>query len=1238
MSVASLPPNLQSKLDVLGRRLRQLRVLRGSSWAMLTLIAGAGAAIGLDAALELPPAVRCIISAVWLTVVALVVWRELIRPLRRRATAAGLAAAVEEEYPRLGERLTSAVELADADDTHGSPAFVRLLMRETDHKTRSLDFRRAAPPNAAEWLTATTVAAVLIFAAPLVFIPEYYLGLGRRLLMPWDRRPAIMPFAINITPGDGFAARGRPLTIGVEFQPTRERAALPDACTLVMTGEDGKPIRLRMPAARPAHAFAFRIDELKGNIRYYIEVGRIETESRAIIAVDPVELAGGPKTTLAPPAYARALGVQTMDAPNDLTVLEYGRVTIDCRFDRPAESATLIVTPTSGDDRTPLRRPLVLAEDRQSGRIDFPARAGAKLRLELAASHGITTLTPEQALSVSPDRPPEFRRAAGLPDHVAVRPTDTLALDLIVTDDLAVAAVEVEYQVNDGPIQHQPIALAGLGSPQAAGRADFSLTGKVKEGDTLRIRLRAADNRDVPEAKLGPNFVTYPPGDHWSELRVSANAASVRQQDVTARRDDIEQRLRDLISRVDRAERRTSALYQSIEQERAGADEQAQVAGELTAEQADLSKTLEALADDTALAGLQPLADAMQAVGEQEFRQAAEAFRDAGIATNKARVPPLRRADAALAEVRKKLEALLEENRDLADARLAQVVLDELAEREKQLADQTKETISPEQRDRLSKEQQQIADELKTLTENDAALRAAMRAALSDNVRQLAEQARKLAQAERDLDAQLAAAQRQRNAARLTDLARQQEQLAADADRLAKQTQNSARTVQTPPLDPQPAQKAAVDLRSSDADEALHKQDLSARELDRIAEKLQQGVETANDPREAAKQLARLQEENRKRLDRPAENALARQQQDALRRAAADVKVPEDNAVARRERQQAAELAAEASRALTRGNSADADFRMGQAKDALDRLASALPAAESRPPRARDEPSKPRENQEGMGRPANLPLPDGVPSSDQVAQARQMADRQRELREKVRQATGADSATADERSAANRQQRDMAQKAGEVGRSLNDSAGQLPGDQARQSARDAAASARQGELSLQQASGTDSAQAKQARKRAADSLDRAAVQAEKAAGGDSGKSQNGSPKVGQQLQTAKGEMNQAQKRLGEGQSQPASGSMRKAADALQEAAKELGQQGPPDGATLPAEAASPGTGTPTARDLPKELQKYAGKKWGELPGELRTQMVQDIKAQYGDDYGRIIKLYFEQIAENNGKK
>ena len=55
-------------------------------------------------------------------------------------------------------------------------------------------------------------------------------------------------------------------------------------------------------------------------------------------------------------------------------------------------------------------------------------------------------------------------------------------------------------------------------------------------------------------------------------------------------------------------------------------------------------------------------------------------------------------------------------------------------------------------------------------------------------------------------------------------------------------------------------------------------------------------------------------------------------------------------------------------------------------------------------------------------------------------------------------------------------------------------------------------------------------------------------------------------------------------------------------------------------------------GLPDLSPYGVEKGKFVGKTWGELPGELRTRIVQDMKAKYGDDYARMIKLYFEQIA------
>jgi hypothetical protein len=56
-------------------------------------------------------------------------------------------------------------------------------------------------------------------------------------------------------------------------------------------------------------------------------------------------------------------------------------------------------------------------------------------------------------------------------------------------------------------------------------------------------------------------------------------------------------------------------------------------------------------------------------------------------------------------------------------------------------------------------------------------------------------------------------------------------------------------------------------------------------------------------------------------------------------------------------------------------------------------------------------------------------------------------------------------------------------------------------------------------------------------------------------------------------------------------------------------------------------------GTPDQRVLGKDGGKYLNRAWGQLPGELRTRLLQDLRARYGDDYAAIIQHYFEELAD-----
>ena len=57
-----------------------------------------------------------------------------------------------------------------------------------------------------------------------------------------------------------------------------------------------------------------------------------------------------------------------------------------------------------------------------------------------------------------------------------------------------------------------------------------------------------------------------------------------------------------------------------------------------------------------------------------------------------------------------------------------------------------------------------------------------------------------------------------------------------------------------------------------------------------------------------------------------------------------------------------------------------------------------------------------------------------------------------------------------------------------------------------------------------------------------------------------------------------------------------------------------------------------GAGTADLSELKATIARQTGRAWGELPGHLRTEILQMAQGRYRDDYARIIQLYFREIA------
>ena len=69
-----------------------------------------------------------------------------------------------------------------------------------------------------------------------------------------------------------------------------------------------------------------------------------------------------------------------------------------------------------------------------------------------------------------------------------------------------------------------------------------------------------------------------------------------------------------------------------------------------------------------------------------------------------------------------------------------------------------------------------------------------------------------------------------------------------------------------------------------------------------------------------------------------------------------------------------------------------------------------------------------------------------------------------------------------------------------------------------------------------------------------------------------------------------------------------------------------------DGLVLDPESRPSGAVEPDLTKLKELVRQKTGRKWGELPGHLRNEILQMRGGRYRDDYARMIQLYFREIA------
>src|SRR5581483_6773436 len=106
-------------------------------------------------------------------------------------------------------------------------------------------------------------------------------------------------------------------------------------------------------------------------------------------------------------------------------------------------------------------------------------------RIVAEVEQGLRQDFPAQSVLVQVDKPPVFARVDGVlmtAEARQARPDERLPIAASVLDDIGVAVVEVEYQVNGGDVQREAFTFTSPNRMLAEAKHTLALAGKVKEG------------------------------------------------------------------------------------------------------------------------------------------------------------------------------------------------------------------------------------------------------------------------------------------------------------------------------------------------------------------------------------------------------------------------------------------------------------------------------------------------------------------------------------------------------------------------------------------------------------------------------------------------------------------------------------------------------------------------------------------------------------------------------------
>ena len=416
------------------------------------------------------------------SVVALLAYVFMVRPMLRRVTDEQVAMYLEEHEPSLEAAIISAVEAERNGVSTESPALVRKLVQNAVEKVRAIEDGRRVERDPVRRYSGALGGVLAIAAAIFLLGPAYMRHALSALLVISRSVEAAAPYRIEVTPGHTTIPRGadQPITAKlIGFQS--------DQAVLMMRRSATAAFE-RVPLIRAEDRYEATLFDVAAPLEYFVEAVGVRSPVYTLKVAD-MPYVQKLELEYHFPAYT-GLQPRKIEDGGDVAVLRGTEIRVRAVPTMAAAAGGIVI-----DDKT--QQPLTVESDGSlTGR--FIADHDGFYRIDLEAAGGPRVgASPKYSIDVLVDQPPTVSFTKPGRDTSA-SPIEEVFLEAKADDDYGVKTLDLIYSINGGP--EKTVKLfdgAKRMTNVSAGHTLYLEEMNVKPGDSVSYYARVGDNDTV---------------------------------------------------------------------------------------------------------------------------------------------------------------------------------------------------------------------------------------------------------------------------------------------------------------------------------------------------------------------------------------------------------------------------------------------------------------------------------------------------------------------------------------------------------------------------------------------------------------------------------------------------------------------------------------------------------------------------------------------------------------------